>query len=229
MDSAARDDQAPEGIFPQPVSKTEYVVERLRRDIQNGHVRPGDQLRQVDIAARYGVSPTPVREALRILEADGTISYAPHRGATVRELSPTRTEDLYRLRADVEGLAAAIAAERLDDEAIDQIRAANDALNEASRKGDPGQQLSTLNRRLHFVIYEAGSSVVAAHASSLWTLFPPHVTIWRLPSAASALQADHSAIIEAIIARDPELARSRMSAHILHAHELRREQESGTA
>ena len=91
---------AAQGLTGPPLSKTEYVLQRLREDIASGVVVPGTSLRQSEIAARYGVSATPVREALRLLEAGGSISYAPHRGATVRELSPERVRDVYLLRAD---------------------------------------------------------------------------------------------------------------------------------
>lgn len=205
----------------QPYSKTAYVLDRLREEIATGEVVPGTTLRQAEIAERYGVSPTPVREALRLLEAEGTISYAPHRGATVRELSPTRTEDVYLLRAEIEGLATAIAVERMKDEDLDGILAVQAELRKAYKRKD-GHAMAVLNRRLHFAIYEAGSKTIASHATSLWTLFPPHVTIWSDPRAARALMKDHDGILEAVAARDAALARERAAAHIFHAAELRR-------
>jgi DNA-binding GntR family transcriptional regulator len=204
-----------------PMSKTAYVLDRLREEIAAGLVLPGSSLRQAEIAERYGVSATPVREALRLLEAEGTITYAPNRGATVRELSATRTEDVYLLRAEIEGLATAIAAERLRDGAMDGIRAVQAELEQAYKRKD-GQAMAVLNRRLHFAIYEAGSETIAAHATSLWTLFPPHVTIWSNQRAARALMRDHEGILEAVAARDPKLARERAAAHIVHAAELRK-------
>ncbi|MQA13069.1 MAG: FCD domain-containing protein [Pseudonocardiaceae bacterium] len=205
-----------------PMSKAAYVLERLRDEIAAGVVVAGSSLRQAEIAERYGVSATPVREALRLLEAEGTITYAPHRGATVRELSPTRTEDVYLLRAEIEGLGTAIAAERMADGDMAGINAVQAELEAAMRRGD-GEELAVLNRRLHFTIYQAGSETIAAHAANLWALFPPHVTIWRDPSAARALMNDHEGILEALAARDPRLARERAAAHIFHAAELRKQ------
>lgn len=204
-----------------PMSKTAYVLERLRDEIAAGVVVPGSALRQAEIADRYGVSATPVREALRLLEAEGTISYAPHRGATVRELSPTRTQDVYLLRAEIEGLATAIAAERMADSDITAIQALQTELREAAGHTD-GPGLAILNRRLHFAIFAAGSETIATHATNLWTLFPPHVTIWSDAGAAEALMDDHDGILEAMQARDPALARERAAAHIFHAAELRK-------
>ena len=202
-----------------PLSKTEYVLQRLREDIASGLVVPGTSLRQSEIAARYGVSATPVREALRLLEAGGTVSYAPHRGATVRELAADRVHDVYLLRAEIEGLATAVACERMSDDDLAQVEAVHAELN--AYRGDDGQQLAVLNRRLHFTIYHAGSELIASHASSLWTLFPPRVTIWKDRDAAAALAADHEGILEALRARDPKAAQDRAREHVLHASALR--------
>jgi DNA-binding GntR family transcriptional regulator len=202
-----------------PLSKTEYVLQRLRQDIASGTVVPGTSLRQSEIAARYGVSATPVREALRLLEAGGTISYARHRGATVRELSRERVRDVYLLRAEIEGLATAVACGRMSDEELAGIESVHDEIR--NHEGGEGQELAVLNRRLHFTIYHAGSELIASHASSLWSLFPPRVTIWADPAAARALAADHDGIIEALRARDPQLAQNRAREHVLHAAELR--------
>jgi DNA-binding GntR family transcriptional regulator len=205
-----------------PMSKTAYVLERLREEIATGVVVPGSSLRQTEIADRYGVSATPVREALRLLEAEGTVSYAPHRGATVRELSPTRTADVYLLRAEIEGLGTAVAAERRKDEDMAGLYAIQAQLETAMSQGD-GEERAVLNRRLHFAIYNAGSETIAAHAANLWALFPPHVTIWRDLSAARALMTEHEGILEAVAAREPSLARERAAAHIMHAARLRKE------
>jgi len=202
-----------------PLSKTEYVLQRLREDIASGLVVPGTSLRQSEIAARYGVSATPVREALRLLEAGGTITYAPHRGATVRELSPERVHDVYLLRAEIEGLATAVAVERMTDEDLAAVEEVHRELQESAASG--GQDLAVLNRRLHFTIYHAGSELIASHASSLWTLFPPRVTIWRDAQAARVLAADHEGILDALRQRDAGLAKERAREHIMNAARLR--------
>lgn len=202
-----------------PLSKTEYVLQRLREDIASGLVVPGASLRQSEIATRYGVSATPVREALRLLEAGGTVSYAPHRGATVRELSHDRVHDVYLLRAEIEGLATAVACERMSDDDLAKVEAVHAELN--AYRGEDGQQLAVLNRRLHFTIYHAGSELIASHASSLWSLFPPRVTIWKDRDAAAALAADHEGILEALRARDAKAAQDRAREHVLHAAALR--------
>lgn len=204
-----------------PQSRTNYVVERLKNDLAAGVLRPGQALRQVQIAERYGVSVTPVREALRILEADGAITYSPHRGATVRDVDAETAADLYRLRASVEGLATQIAVERLTSQRLAAIEAAHADLREAKAAGTDGADLSRLNRRLHFTIYEGGSPLVLDHIRTLWTRFPETVTIWNTARNARALDADHAKIIKAIRKADAEQAAALMSAHIQHAASLR--------
>lgn len=211
----------PDAAANPPRSKTTYVLERLRQDIQSGVIVSGAQLRQADIADRYGVSATPVREALRLLEAEGTVSYSPHRGATVRELSPTRIEDVYLLRAEIEGLGTAVAAERMTDSDLPGIKAHQEELLRLFKVRD-GRAMAVVNRRLHFAIYEAGSETIATHATTLWQLFPPSVTIWSDPDAAKALLKDHEGIFAALERRDPQLARKRAADHIFHAERLRK-------
>jgi DNA-binding GntR family transcriptional regulator len=211
---------AAQGLTRPPLSKTEYVLQRLREDIASGLVVPGTSLRQSEIAARYGVSATPVREALRLLEAGGTISYAPHRGATVRELSHERVRDVYLLRAEIEAIATAVACERMDDDDLAKIEEIHEEIRRR-KDGADGEDLAVLNRRLHFTIYHAGSELIASHASSLWSLFPPRVTIWANPDAAEQLLSDHEGIVDALRSRDPKLAQSRAREHVLHAGKLR--------
>ncbi|TYK44547.1 GntR family transcriptional regulator [Actinomadura decatromicini] len=204
-----------------PLSKTAYVLERLRREIADGLIKPGTSLRQTDVAKRYGVSPTPVREAFRLLEAEGALNYESHRGATVKDMTPQEIEDLHLLRSEVEGLATALAVERMEDAALDRIRAAHQDLNDAIEAGDQSR-LPVLNRALHFAIYEAGSSLVALQAASLWAFVPPRMTIWKDEKNARSLSDDHRRIIDALERGDPYDARRSMAEHILHAARLRR-------
>lgn len=205
-----------------PQSKTVYVLERLREEIAAGVIIPGGALRQTEIAARYGVSPTPVREALRILEAAGTISYAPNRGATVREMSPGAADDLYLLRAELEGFATELGVARQDDTLVERLEDLQDRIEALDPDVDQ-VDMYKLNRRLHFMVFEAGSDVVATQVGNVWELFPPTVTIWGYREVARQLSADHRRIIAAIRTKDATLARKLMFEHVLNAAKLRRE------
>lgn len=215
-----RSDRRSVSVRP-PQSKTAYVVDRLRDEIASGVIVAGGALRQTEIAARYGVSPTPVREALRILEAAGTISYAPNRGATVREMDPGAADDLYLLRAEVEAFATELGVARQDGTLVERLQDLQNRIESLDPAADQ-LEMYKLNRRLHFTLFESGSDVVATQVANVWEMFPPVVTIWGYPEIARRLNADHRRIIAAVRARDPQRARKLMFQHVLNAAKLRR-------
>jgi DNA-binding GntR family transcriptional regulator len=206
------------------MSKTQYVLGRLRRDIERGAVSPGDALRQTDLATRYGVSPTPVREALRILEAEGTVLYSPHKGATVAQLDARSIADLYELRASMESLATRLSVDRMDADGEAEILTLHHQLSGAIGLEDPAR-LSRWNRELHFAIYAKGSPIIASLLTSQWRLFPPQVTIWEREESARLLDAQHVEILDALVKRDSDRAASLMSEHIHTARRLRTESQ----
>jgi DNA-binding GntR family transcriptional regulator len=205
-----------------PVSRTAYVVERLKADVASGELKPGELIKQTVLAKRYGVSATPVREALRMLEADGVIDYSAHRGASVREMTPDAARDLYRLRAAAESAAAEMAVERMTPQGLESIRAAHRALADAL--ASPNTQpatLSVLNRHFHFAVYEMSSPLVVQHVELLYARFTPGTKVWRDPADAQALQRDHDQILAAIERGDAEEAGRLTALHVRHASHIR--------
>lgn len=210
-----------EGISP-PKSRTAYVAARLKEDVANGVIQPGELIKQTVLAKRYGVSATPVREALRLLESDGVITYSQHKGASVRELTPDTARDLYRIRAAAEAVAAQMAVERMTPEGLDRIRAKNNALRAAVN--DPEvtpAELSQMNREFHFAIYEMSSPLVLQYIELLWSRFTPGATVWRHPKDATELQHEHEQILDAIERGDGEAAGAFTAVHIQHAAAVR--------
>lgn len=207
-----------------PLSKVEYVLERLREDIQTGVVAAGASLRQQELAERYGVSATPVREALRLLEADGTITYSQHRGVVVSELQPEEIYDLYRLRSAAEGSTVQAAVERLTTEQVERIVAAHDRLAATDGVGE-ATTLSRMNREFHFAIYEAVSPFVSNFIAQLWTTLPARLTIWEVEAQAKVLLEEHRAILDAILAGDAEEAGRLMAAHVMTSEHFRQMQQ----
>lgn len=207
-----------------PLSKVEYVLARLREDIETGAVAAGSSLRQQELATRYGVSATPVREAMRLLEADGTITYSQHRGVTVSELRPQEIYDLYRLRSSAEGSTVEAAVERLTPERLDRIVAAHDRLASTEGKGD-ATDLSEMNREFHFAIYESVSPIVSTFIGQLWTALPARLTIWQVESQAKVLLNEHQAILSAIKRGDAAEAGRLMAAHVMTSEHFRQAQQ----
>ena len=98
------------------------VVDGIRSMILDGQLRPGDRLRQDDLADRFGVSTMPIREALRQLQAEGLVTFYPRRGASVARLSVSDYEEIYRIRQELESLACHWAAEHIERIPIDRLK-----------------------------------------------------------------------------------------------------------
>src|SRR5882724_6375493 len=117
-----------------PMTRSEAVAGELRRMIKSGELAPGAHLRQADIAARFGMSTTPVREAFMILAQEGIVRQDAHRGVVVFEPSLEDLTETYEIREVLEGLAAGLAAKQLTDEDlaalgafVEQMRSAKPA------------------------------------------------------------------------------------------------------
>lgn len=206
-----------------PLSKAAYVYEELSKAIRNGELPPGSAINQEEIASRLGVSATPVREALRTLEAGGLVTYLPHRGATVATLDPKEVSELYLLRARVEGLATRLATERASEEEIEYIAELHSDL-EARVTADDGNNLASLNRAFHFAIYErAQSRLLLSHIKALWSMFSPrsYDTYWTRRLRLPEFVREHGQIVEAMRARDSDAADFLMHQHIARVAVLR--------
>src|ERR1051325_3012113 len=127
------------------------LVDKLASDLQqrvlSGDIPSGTRLRQSALAAEFGVSRTPIREALRKLQAGGLVELQPHRGALVRGLSAREIRDAYEVRAELEALAAELAAVRIRHDQLDRLRRAQgqfrDSLRRLTRRGRNGRPTLT--------------------------------------------------------------------------------------
>lgn len=196
-------------------SKSDIVCAMLREMIISGELSASEPLRQRDLAGRFGVSQTPVREALRRLESEGLVVNDPHRGATVAESRNGIVQDNSQIRAALEPLGARLAALAITDEEIAELQRLNDAML-ALEGDDP--RYGDLNRQFHFAIYEAaGSPMLLSMMRLLWQAMPQGPRVTR-PHAESATQ--HQELIEALAAHDPERAATITQQHILSTQHL---------
>lgn len=196
-------------------SKSDIVCAMLRELIISGELAASEPLRQRDLAARFGVSQTPVREALRRLESEGLVVNDPHRGATVAASRNGIVQDNSLIRAVLEPLGARLAAAAITDEQIERLQQLNDEM--LDQQTDHARY-SALNREFHFAIYEAAASpMLLSMMRLLWQAMPEGPKVTR-PHAASAAQ--HQELIEALAAHDPERAAEITRAHILSTEHL---------
>lgn len=192
------------------MSKSDIVTEELRALILNGELPAGTPLRQRDIAKRFSVSPTPVREAFRRLEAEGYVVTELHREATVVSVDPIAVQEDLVIMANLESLAAALATERATPDDLAEIESLEQQLLDPSLSDG---ELNELNRNFHFRIYEcADSPILLSMLNLLWrsaTAQLPH-TVKR-----DEMAAEHRAIVEAIRSGSPPDAATQTRLHIM--------------
>jgi DNA-binding GntR family transcriptional regulator len=211
--SPASDDTAwPDVKLPAYSSKSDMVTAALRELILTGVIRPQTQLRQRELAAQLGVSATPVREALRRLEAEGLLMSSAHRGATVVSGDFGATEENYHIRASLESLAAHIAAGRLEVADLQEI----EGLHVRFAACDPANpHHGELNAQFHFRIYQAGRSpLLMTLLRILWQAFPNGPRALR-PHQESV--EEHGRLVDALRRGDGDAAGTLTRDHILGA------------
>jgi DNA-binding GntR family transcriptional regulator len=197
---------------PGYVSKTDLVAALVRELVISGDLEPGEQLRQRDLAQRFGVSQTPVREAMRRLESEGLLVCDTHRGFTVVAPDADRAGDNLRIRAVLEALGASLAARQVGPAGVDRLRALNDRMR-ALPGDDP--RYAELNREFHFTVYEyAHSPLLLSLMRLLWASLQggPRVAGTRAESARQ-----HDEILAALAEGDADAASARTYQHIMGA------------
>ncbi len=213
------------------------LVDRLASAIHgrilSGRVPIGSRLRQEALADDFGVSRTPVREALRKLEATGVVQLLPNRGAVVRGPSAREIREAYEVRAELEGLAAELAARGINDRELQRLREAEKLFRGSvrplvaaaeKRRWDDESSWVRANDLFHQAILDAaGNQRLSAMIAELHQSFPRGLT-WAALSGSSRLLeenvAQHAAVLAAIEHHDPAEARRRMVEHVRSAGEL---------
>jgi DNA-binding GntR family transcriptional regulator len=196
-------------------SHANEVVRALEEDLLNGFLLPGDRLDERKLAARFGVSRTPIREALQRLAAMGIVVVQPRQGAAIVQLDIPDLLDSFTVDADLEALAAAQAARRiLPDQKADLLRA-HEACNVAAEAGD-FERFNQANDRFHAIIARSSQNrILKSHLRTAKLLTAPYRRkITYQPGRMLASIREHQAIVDAIMASDSDTAAEHMRAHI---------------
>lgn len=200
------------------VSLADQVYDKLEADILSGRYERGEVLTELKISETLGVSRTPVREALRRL-ADEHIIEDASRGSVVLGINTDDLCDIYEIRCLIEGMAAEKAAERITDSEIEKLKELIDLQEFYALKKD-ADHIKSVDNDFHELIYRfSGSNVIYT------TLMPLHKKIqkYRKASVENEMRAEHSyaehrAILDALIKRDPALAKEKMTEHVKNAY-----------
>lgn len=199
------------------MSSYEVVFQKLREDILNGHYQYHDELREAAIGRELGVSRTPVREALRQLELEGLVTMIPNKGAYVNGISEQDIQDIYLIRARLEGLCARMAAERIDEEKLAGLEEIIVLSQFYEEKGN-WEQLFLLDSRFHSLLYESCKSKILENQLKDFHQYVQRVRKSALAKEARAEQStkEHADIVEAIKAKSPDRADRLATLHIMN-------------
>ncbi len=213
------------------------LADRISAKIFAGEYPPGSRLRQEALAEEFLVSRTPIREALRQLEAKGVIQHVPNQGAIVLAPNARDIREAYQVRAELEGLAISLAVEWITDEQIERMRDAQkrfsetvDKLTIAARKSNAKSHLRNVpnwvesNDEFHGVVIEAsGNRRLKQMIRDLHLGFTRNIMLSALTMDGRRMRenvSQHEAILSATTRHDPVEARKAMTHHILRSGEL---------
>jgi len=195
-----------------PRALYEEVAELIRQRIFRRELEPGSWIDEVKLAQEYGISRTPLREALKVLAAEGLVTMKVRRGAYVTEVSERDMAEVYHLLALLESDAGAVVAERASPAELKELQALHAELEMAVADRD---RFFALNERFHMRLLEiAGNrwrNQMVADLRKVMKLNRQH-SLLKSGRIEESL-AEHAAVMQALAARDAEATRTRMQAH----------------
>ncbi len=204
------------------------VFQQLKNSILAGEIENGAELREIALAKKLGVSRTPVREALRQLEQEGLVDIYPNRGAYVKGITYKDVEDIFRIRARLEGLCAEMAVSSITQEQLDKL----DEIILLSRfyeeKKDM-EHLLKMDSQFHEVLFESCGSKMLEHQLKDYHQYVQKARLRSLKRQERAKKSthEHEAILMAIKEKDAKKADELATRHILNAIEnIRLEHET---
>ena len=189
------------------------IYQKLINAIEKGDLRPGDRMLETELASRFGVSRTPIREAIRRLETDGLVVHKPRIGAMVRLLAQQEIVELYEMRIVLEATAAQMAAKHCSNAETRTLHDLNDQMLAHSK--DPFA-VATLNRKFHTCIFNAARNrfLAQSYNSLSYSLILLGKTTLETDERVQNVYAQHEAIIGALISGDTDIASKVMRLHM---------------
>lgn len=198
-------------------TRRDQIVDELRRLILSGDLERGTKLPQDELARRFSASITPVREALRLLEAEGLVIAEPHRGVRVAGVDLDRVKGTYVMRRLTESYAMRRSVDRIAPRDLTAAQATLAQIREGAQVGDSAS-VRDLNRKFHFLFYQrCGLPALCDEIAAMWRTFP-----WDLMLSSTERldqsQKEHEAILAAVRSGDRELAAELTEQHIKHGY-----------
>ena len=213
-------------VFIESKPLREKIADKIRADIIKGVYKNGERLVEPKLAKNLGISRTPIREALRQLESEGFIEIVPRRGAIVKELTIKDIDDLYAIKANLEGLAARQAVLNLTEEQIESLININKKFRDIAEK-NPSLTDEYLKDNIDFhniFISASDNEKLIDILDSLAKNFQRLKSLLVSDSGRAAMAVvEHKRIIDAFVSKDPDLAEKSVRDHIISGWEYLKE------
>ncbi len=196
--------------------RSQRLREAIEEDIATGVLLPGARLDENELAARFGVSRTPVREALRVLVGEGLVENRAHRGSVVARVTPQRLVEMFDVMAEIEAMCARLAARRMTPDEVAALASAHDACRAAARSNDSDAYFYA-NERFHFAIYAGAHNVfLAEQAAALQRKLRPYRRLQlRVRGRVRRSFDEHQGVVDALAAGDAALAADLLRNHVV--------------
>jgi DNA-binding GntR family transcriptional regulator len=201
-----------------PTTRNATVINRIREEIYDGSLPPGTRLRQAQIAERFGVSTTPIREAFAALEQEGLLQSSAHRGVVVFRPTAKDMREIYEIRIPLEVHATELAVPNLDRGTLDRLSKVVADISKYDRKGDLARA-SKLNDEFHSTIYAAAERPrLVALVEELRSSSKAYRQLFgtQPPRIVEEGEAEHLAILEACEAKAAKRAGKAVEKHLRH-------------
>ena len=195
----------------------DVVFNTLREAILKGELQPGERLMELQLASKLGVSRTPIREAIRMLEQEGLAVTMPRKGAEVARMTLKDMEDVLEVREALDELAARIACAKIHDEQLENLKSIRDEFKKSLDSGDV-KKIAEEDVRFHDAIYEAtdNAKLIALTNNIREQMYRYRVEYLKDQNNYPILIAEHDAIVNALEQRDKEMVTAEMHTHVVN-------------
>ncbi|MGR3572289.1 GntR family transcriptional regulator [Brevirhabdus sp.] len=197
------------------VRRADTIAEELEELIFTGHFSNGDRLDEIRLADRFGVSRTPIREALQKLAVSGLVQQFPRRGVFVRQPGPVELLEMFEVMAELEAACGRLAAVRISDEAVHRLQQANIECEDAVR-AENADDYYRANEGFHHLIYrESGNGFLEQEALRLHRRLKPFRRLQlRLRGRMAQSLDEHRAVVQALLDADGTAAADALRDHV---------------
>lgn len=203
-------------LFPMEQRRSDTITEALEEGIFDGTHPDGSRLDEVRLAEQFGVSRTPLREALQNLARSGLVDLIPRRGAFVRQPGPVELVEMFEVMAELEAICGRLAAIRISDAALGSLHESNRTCQAAVAAGDPDGYY-TANERFHETIYrQSGNRFLEQETLRLHKRLKPfRRQQLRLRGRMAQSMTEHEAILDALTRGDADAVAAALRAHVV--------------